>query len=412
VVGGGMAGLTAALELAGRYSVTVLEARQRFGGRIHTVRDRAGLPLELGAEFVHGNAPETARFINGAKLRTHEVPDRHWKIEGNRWIELPDFWEQLSCVTDEIDSHQGDQSFARFLSKLRKPREAVALAAGFVEGFHAAPLDNASTQATHLSEESSEEMDGQKQIRIHGGYDRIVEYAVNTCREAGVNLRTGVEVQAIDWTRRPATVIVREESQSEIIADRVIVTLPIGVLKGGAIQFSPVPESKVAAIESLEMGIVTKIVLCFREPFWSEMNFGFVHSNDEWFPTWWADERGNILTGWAGGPHGEKLARNDTDFITHRGLESAAKIFGERLPRVRELLVGAYTHNWQRDPSSRGAYSYVPVNATGACHELARPESEALFFAGEATAIDYQFGTVHGAIASGLRAARDLQNKS
>jgi monoamine oxidase len=406
-----MAGLTAALELAATHAVTILEARDRFGGRIHTVRDPAGLPLELGAEFVHGNAPETGRFIKAAGLRTHEVPDRHWKIESNRWIELPDFWEQLSSVTEEIGSRQRDQSFAEFLSQIRKPREAVALAAGFVEGFHAAPLEMASTQATRLSEESSEEMDGQKQLRIHAGYDRIVDYAVNACRNAGVTLRTGVEVQAIHWNRKPATVIVGEGGDSEIIADRVIVTVPIGVLKARAIQFSPMPEAKIAAIESLEMGIVTKVVFCFRARFWSEANFGFLHSNDEWFPTWWADERGNTLTAWAGGPHGEKLAQNASEFITHRGIESAAKIFGERLPRVGELLAGAYTHNWQRDPFSRGAYSYVPVNATDACHELARPESGALFFAGEATTVDYQFGTVHGAIASGLRAARDVQSR-
>ena len=72
VIGGGIAGLTAALELSGTHSVTVLEARERFGG-IHTVRNEAGIPFELGAEFVHGKAPELCRLIEAAGLKTHEA---------------------------------------------------------------------------------------------------------------------------------------------------------------------------------------------------------------------------------------------------------------------------------------------------------------------------------------------------
>src|SRR5688572_6066259 len=120
VVGGGMAGLTAALELADTYSVTVLEARERFGGRILTTRNASGLPLELGAEFIHAKTPETWRYIQGAGVTTHEAPDRHWVMRTGGLIEVKDFWQQLSGITQEIEPNQPDRAFAEFLSNLRK----------------------------------------------------------------------------------------------------------------------------------------------------------------------------------------------------------------------------------------------------------------------------------------------------
>jgi monoamine oxidase len=408
IVGGGMAGLSAALELAATNSVTVIEARDRLGGRILTRHSE--IPTELGAEFVHGKTPETWRFIKAADLTTHEVPDRHWKFAEGTLVELSDFWEQLSSVTGEIKPRERDKSFAEFLDEIRKPRESVELAAGFIEGFHAAPLEAASTQATRLSEKSSEKLEGQRAFRINEGSDRLVEYLERECRGKGVCFRTNCEVSAVKWDTRP--VAVQLSNGDALSADRVIVTLPIGVLKRRKVTFDPAPQSKLEAIDALEMGVVTKVVMHFRERFWPEPNFGFVHSEGEWFSTWWADPRGNLLTAWAGGPNGQKLAVESDHFIRERALESVSVLFGERLSRVRELLLATYSHNWTADRFARGAYSFIPVDGVGACRELARSEEELLFFAGEATDLNYQFGTVHAAIASGFRAAREVQSLS
>jgi monoamine oxidase len=409
IVGGGASGLAAASELAETHSVTVLEARRRFGGRIFTGRDNPhGVAFELGAEFIHGKAPETWRFIKAAGLSVHEVPDRHWAPRPGGWVEVKDFWDQLAKITEEIKPNQPDQSFARFLRQLRRPAEATRLALGFIEGFHAAPADRASIQAVRLSEESSEEINGDRQLRINEGYDRIVQFLQSECRRRGATLLAGADVRVIDWSREP--LVVRTSDGAEFTAQRVIVTAPVGVLKSGAIDFHPKPASKIDAIQSLDMGAVTKVVLAFKERFWPEPNFGFVHSDDEWFPTWWADQRGPILTAWAGGPAGEKVSHFERDFIIGRALETASRLFSVTLPQVRAALLSAHTHNWMRDPWSRGAYSYIPVNAIDACRELARPEQGKLFFAGEATALNYQFGTVHGALASAFRVARDIRS--
>lgn len=412
IVGGGIAGLTAALDLAETNSVTILEAKQRFGGRIHTVRDESGLPFELGAEFVHGTAPETCRSIEAAGLRTHQVPDRHWTTTDGGLLELPDFWEKLSSVTGEIKPGERDRSFEAFLSTIKKPRESKALTRRFIEGFHAAPAEEASIQATRRSEETSEEIDGQKQLRIHVGYGAMVDHIVKCCENHGVALETDARVISIDWKKRPIPVRFEQDGMNEMTADRVIVTLPLGVLQHALDArelLTPFPDGKAEAVRALGIGLVTKVILKFTERFWPEANFGFIHSDDEWFGTWWADERGDLLTAWSGGPASEKLVAKDTHFIVNRALESASKLFGERISVVRELLKGAHTHNWSADPCARGAYSFIPVGAADACGELARSEDDRLFFAGEATDLNYQFGTVHGAIASGQRTAHEIR---
>jgi monoamine oxidase len=408
VLGGGAAGLSAALDLAETHSVTILEARDRLGGRIHTIRSSNGIPVELGAEFVHGRPPQLMGLIKSGGFKTHEPPDRHFKEAFGELIELPDFWDQLSAITANIKKHGRDTSFLEILDRDRAPHESKELARGFVEGFHGAAVENASAKEILLSEESSEKIDGQKNLRLEAGYLQIVDLLADQCRQRGVQIHTSSQAVAIEWINRPATILLK--SKEKITADYIVITLPVGVLRSGSIRFDPEPKEKLEAIHAIQPGSVTKLIFHFREQFWRERNFGFIHSSDQWFPTWWSDQRGDILTAWAGGPQGKALADQSEDFIIHRGLETAARIFGETLPRLKNILLSAYTHNWSHDPFSRGAYSYLPVGAIDAPKILAQPESGVLFFAGEATDLTHQLGTVHGAIATGQRAARDIKS--
>jgi len=409
VLGGGIAGLSAALDLSQNHAVTVLEAKNRLGGRIHTLRTANAIPIELGAEFVHGRPPDLMRIVRKAALLTHEVPDRHWKDSDGGIIELPDFWEQIAAITERIHKTERDTSFLAILEHSREPRESIELAKGFVEGFHGAAVDKASAKEILLSEESSEEIDGQKSLRVHEGYDMVVRHLESQCRERGVRILTSAEVRSVEWKTKPVTVRVESEEISNLTGDRVVVTLPTGVLRNGRIRFEPELGKKFEAIQEIEAGDVTKMILQFRNRFWREANFGFLHSSDEWFPTWWTDPRGDILTAWAGGPQGKALSKESEDFIQNRAIETASKLFSETVPNIRRLLVSAHTHNWSRDLFSQGAYSFIPVGALDAPKALAEPLGETIFFAGEATDLDHQMGTVHGAISSGRRAARELQ---
>ena len=110
--------------------------------------------------------------------------------------------------------------------------------------------------------------------------------------------------------------------------------------------------------------------------------------------------------GWAGGPKGERLACQDDCSIKEQALGSLTNIFGKR--SIPGLLLEFHHHNWRADSFSMGAYTYLPVNGLDLPKVLGAPVQDTLFFAGEATTIDYQLGTVHGALESGLRAAHEV----
>jgi monoamine oxidase len=179
--------------------------------------------------------------------------------------------------------------------------------------------------------------------------------------------------------------------------------------------------SKLGALERLEMGKVIRIVLRFRQRFWERMRpsaensktlaeMSFLFSHDEWFPTWWTTlpARLPIITGWAPFRCAEKLSGRSHEYVVERSLRTLSGLLHVEQPELQKLLEAAYFHDWQSDPFSRGAYSYGKVEADGAQEALASPLQDTLFFAGEATDTSGHNGTVHGAIASGQRAAREI----
>jgi monoamine oxidase len=408
VIGGGIAGLAAADELSSHgCEVLLLEARERLGGRIWTIRGKTEIPIELGAEFIHGEPAVVCSRLAEARLATHVVPSRHWRFQHGKLEELSGLEDELGGIIDQIDPDAPDYSFAKVLRRSGAPREAKELARDYVEGFHAARIEEASAKAVALSEQKSEETHGDTQFRIAKGYAALVDWFEERCRGKGVQILPSAVVRGVEW--RPGHVLCGVEINrkfEQFSAPAAIVTLPLGVLQKGVVEFNPPLDRKTEAIRDLRSGVVVKIILEFARRFWPEPNFGFIHSDDEWLPTWWADERGNVLTGWAGGSKGERLSRCDKEFIVERALEALSRIFGDS--QIRGLLLRAHVHNWADDPFSRGAYSYIPVNGIDAIRELARPLENTLFFAGEATNVEYEVGTVHGAMATGLRAAREF----
>ena len=136
----------------------------------------------------------------------------------------------------------------------------------------------------------------------------------------------------------------------------------------------------------------------------------FLLSHEDWFPTWWTalPDKWPIITGWAPFHCGERLSGQSVAFVIEKGLETLGKLLTIGRRELEDLLEASYTHDWQTDPFSRGAYSYVKVGGDSAQSVLAAPLSNNLFFAGEATDTSGHHGTVHGAIASGKRAAAEI----
>jgi monoamine oxidase len=270
-------------------------------------------------------------------------------------------------------------------------------------------LDRIGIKALAGESEASGKIEGDKSFRIAGGYDKIVQWLARELESRQVPFHCGVKVETIRW------------NEGEVIVDgldfsgvrrfegaKAIITVPLGVLKSGDVMFEPEIAEKRAAIEGLEMGHIVKVILQFRARLWPEENFGFVHSCDEWFPTWWSNEAPNVLTGWAGGPKARRMEGMDKESIVAQAVRSASNVFGVPESTLQDQLAAAHFHDWSSDPFSLGAYSYVPVGMLETQRTFSKPVSNTLFFAGEATTLDAQPGTVHGAIHSGRHAAMQV----
>jgi monoamine oxidase len=169
------------------------------------------------------------------------------------------------------------------------------------------------------------------------------------------------------------------------------------------------------------MGKIIRITLRFRHRFWDALSpprgdsetlaeMSFLLSQDDWYPTWWTTlpVKLPVITGWAPFRSAERLSGKSRPFVVERALQTLSALLGVRSGELRELLDAAYFHDWQSDPFSCGAYSYGAAGGDGAQEALAGPLENTLFFAGEATDTTGHNGTVHGAVASGQRAAREI----
>jgi len=416
VVGAGAAGLAAArvLTAAGR-PVRILEARDRIGGRIHTVRHASlPLPVELGPEFVHGEPAEIIELVRAHGLTSYEVGEEHAVFERGRLRPVGAFWSRVERVIRGLDTGGADRPVEAALHPRRRSK-AGQWAGRYVEGFHAADLTRMSVRALARSE-GGQGSGATGAARILSGYDAVVDAMAVPLHGPLVDLRLRSVVREIRWTRGRVTVITGGASGEPVEQHEgpaAIVTLPLGVLKGtrgdGAVTVTPVPEAWMASMRSLEMGNVLRLVLQFREVPWPP-DLGFLHLPGALLPTWWTPSpiRAPMITAWAGGPSAERLLGRDRQELAAVALDVLAPALGIARERLGDLLVEAYHHDWKSDPFTRGAYSYALVGGADAFGMLGRPIEGTLVAAGEATADDGQNGTVQGAIASGERAARAI----
>jgi monoamine oxidase len=239
-----------------------------------------------------------------------------------------------------------------------------------------------------------------------------------------VSIQLDTVVRGVRWAEQDVRVEAQTKSGTvEFSAPRAIVTLPLGVLQApsgapGAVLFEPALEEKASALRLLYMGQTIRISLIFSERWWEKVgargnepgalrDMSFVFSHLEWFPTWWASSVA-MLTGWAASRRGERLNGKSGEFIKSKALESLSAIFDIQRQALEAMLQSWHVHDWQSDPFARGSYSYVGVGGEAAQAELAAPIAGTLFFAGEATNSEGHHGTVHGAIATGERAAREV----
>eukprot|EP01102_Stenamoeba_stenopodia_P015463 TRINITY_DN5274_c0_g1_i1.p1 TRINITY_DN5274_c0_g1~~TRINITY_DN5274_c0_g1_i1.p1 ORF type:complete len:478 (+),score=105.93 TRINITY_DN5274_c0_g1_i1:52-1485(+) len=457
VIGAGAAGLAAARRLNDcNKRVLVLEARSRVGGRIHTllpgeqIRCSSGagekeeqhnsleaeFPIELGAEFIHGENTTTRRLADAFGLTVIPVVrmDRlHWfepthkpfAVERKhlKGVAIGDVIDRLLKAYEELeDWKQGDKdketvdvSLGEYLRQRGFNDEERKIGDVLLAQTCCAHLESLS--CNDLRREMIRDQAGALEFRIEEGYRSFLDKL-----KSGLEIEYDAEVNEVIWDSEGVTIGL-ENKPTSFSAKACIVTLPVSLLKSQRVVFNPpLGEQRRRALECFKMEAATKLIYSFSELLWDPELTYMAHT-------------GLVARWWTPGYHREGQFKNHliVAYITaHRAAEidslpeSEALALGMKdlallLPPVRskkltfqelqERCVASKRVSWSKDPFALGGYAHVsvPNNYTMADKDprlvLAQPEEQTLFFAGEATAYDSNPQTVHGALDSGIRAA-------
>jgi len=449
IVGAGAAGLAAARELTARgLHCIVLEARDRVGGRIHTIRSPASpAPIELGAEFVHGGAPITRRLAGEGSLAIYDVVGDRFQSNAHRVVRLEHYWDRLDRVLRLLDSHRNpDRSFAAFLADRpgghRLARER-ALASQWVRGFQAADPRVVSERA--MAEGSSPGEEEERALaRIADGYASLI----NLLAADVPDIRLGAVVSRVIWQRGQVTIIGTQTESFELTARAAIITAPVPLLSqrgqtplkkwsltpltspltslnaleaGGWIEFEPeLPAAHQRALDMIAMGDVVRVSLVLDEPFWRTKSVGknttmrhlaFMHAGRDGMPVCWTMHpvESPVLVAWFGFPESADLVRRSRHDIESEAIAAVSRVFHSTRRTLERRVRGCHFHNWSQDPLTRGAYSYASVGGSGANKTLSRAIGGTIWLAGEAYDPEGRTGTVEGATGSGQHAARAVR---
>jgi monoamine oxidase len=415
VIGAGLAGLSAARDLhSAGVKVTVLEARDRIGGRIWTSRAWPDLPMDMGASWIHstkGN-PLTKLADQAAVARLATSYDSAIALDAaGQEIDLSSAYaladKTIRAARAKAETRDSDQSLKDAI--LATPSWVQAddptrrlirhVVNGSVEAEYGGAWDEVSAW---YFDEAAEFAGGDK--LFPKGFDQITDHLAK-----GLTIRTGAVVASV--VQSAAGVQVTLTDGAIVQADHVIVTVPLGVLKSGGIAFDPpLAPARQAAIQTLGMGLLNKCMLRFDRIAWpADVDWiEWLGPRDGAWSQWlsFAQVTGApVLLAFHGGDEARRLERLSDAEVTAEAQRALKTMFGSDFPAPMATQIT----RWSQDPFTHGAYSF---NATGTTPETRPALAGAdwggrLIFAGEACEPDY-WGTAHGALLSGRRAAAEI----
>ncbi len=411
VIGAGIAGLSAGYHLtqAGR-EVILLEARDRIGGRVWTNRDFADIPVEFGAELIHGAKISTWEWVEKLGLKTvhwQKTDDSMVRLEDGRWMTMrearetsPEFDITRSWILQDIDEPMSEEDLGTYLKRIGFTDEQLRYVQRSYANAEGEAMDklNAAAHATVL--QSSEDGDFSDH-RILDGYDSYYNALAD-----GLDIRLNTVVTEIDWSD---DVTVKTADGQTFTGDNAVITVTVGVLKANAIQFTPeLPQVKHEALAGIDMGPVMKMVYEFEEPI-LDRSIGAIYAKDS-PPMWWSpslrrDEDTIVWTAFFSGNYAREMLELGEEKALQKGLETLREEVGNPELTYKQ----ARWVNWPQDEFSRGGYSYCLPGHLDARDKLAQP-TPPLYWAGEGAAPLDQVAVVHGAYFTGQRAANEIIN--
>lgn len=415
VIGAGLAGLSAARQLSEQgFDVRVIEARDRIGGRIWTSTRWPDVPLDLGASWIHGveGNPLTAiaakikaatRLTSYERAVAYDVTGK--PLSQARETRLDEWRTKIKQALRQAEQRDRDQSVQSVVASALRYDTLAPADQQLIEFHLNSSMENEyAGSARELSahwHDAAEAFDGDDAVFAQG-FRVITEHLAQ-----GLRIERGQVVRAIEWSGDEVRV---KTATTQFTAQRVLITLPLGVLKANAIQFSPpLPEKKHAAIQVLGMGLLNKCYLRFAKPFWPA-TVDWIEQvppvRGEW-TEWVSFTRAlnqPVLLGFNAADEARRMEGWTDEKIVASAMQTLRRIFGRATPDPLDYQLT----RWAADPFALGAYSFNALGATPQMRDdLAANIAGKLFFAGEATSRQH-FGSAHGAYLSGLRAAREI----
>ena len=292
-----------------------------------------------------------------------------------------------------------------------KHESLVESVRGFVQGYDAADVDKASAMA--LAEEwKSGDVKGYRPI---GGYGQLMDFLRDKIEGNNGVFKFSSPVRKIRWSQGHVEVVT--EKDEIFSSEKILITVPISVLKQDALHFEPPLNQHRSALQQLEMGEVIKFLFEFKTAFWEKENIN-VHRHmpglnflfsDAFVPTWWTQKPSEmpLLTGWLAGPVLRKI-RLDDGYLLDEATRSLTYLFGCTQEYLQNELRFSKVVNWSKDEFSRGAYAYKTLQTAAALKTFYKPVDHTIFFAGEALYDGPEMGTVEAALASGRDVAEEI----
>lgn len=413
IVGAGMAGLAAAQYLKQHNThVTILEGRHRVGGRIWTPNWK-GTPVDLGAMFLHGTQHNPLTPLVSA----YQTPQ---KVD---YYATSLFDPQGKLVSPQ-DTQKAIRLFREGLKQMPTlqpdtPPE-TSLQEAFLWWLKTQP-QNATTERVkawalrvftmkEAAELGAISMPGWHDPDVCPGGDHILPKGYGPLisqLQTNLTIRTKCVVKRVNTNKQRVQL---ETSQGTIQADRLLMTVPLGVYQSESIKWEPaLPAYKRDAIHALGMGTLNKVVLRFSKAFWPQKAFfiGFEEKAALTPPLLVNMQRytqAPLLMAVMGGTQGQDMESKTDKTIVEHIMHHLRKCFGTTVPHPNGHIVT----RWKHDPFSRGSYSHVLAGSSPKAYEhMAEPIENRVFFAGEATSRRFPT-TVHGAYLSGIREAKRI----
>lgn len=415
VIGAGMSGLAAAKDLQSKgKKVILLEAQNAIGGR--TVTDRSlGVPLDLGASWIHGvnknPIAAIASTLNLATSPTNYDAIQRYDYDGREITDTEDtlldknYNMLMAGVRKAQRTAKQDQSLGVTINSINATKTYTPFEQRAIQYSVNTEIEHeytADVSVMSLKYWDQDSAFGGQDVLITQGYDQITSYLAS-----GLDIRLSTIVTEINYAKTTVSVVT---SNGTYTAPKVIITTPLGVLKKGVIKFTPsLPSSYTSAISRLGMGLLNKLYLRFPYKFWNnqEQLLGYIGLEKgrwaEWYDLQHVTNQPILL-----GFNAASFAATAEAYTDQQTVASAMSVLRTIYGAASPDPLGYKITRWGKNSWSFGSYSYVALGSSPSdCDVFTKSINSRLYFAGEHTNRAY-IGTVHGAYLSGLRASRQI----